>query len=216
MVRDDPLKATKSASGIIGTFLGPRSPGTAYVLLHHYMGEIDGAFRAGAFAEERHRRRERGDRLCGRALGVEIRTKATGQAGRSSGTGRAAGVVARDGEELRATVPDRRPIAKRSFLRSCSDCRHRRTATSITRDPRFRVRGSSGKVNLALNRPAGLHLPARRGPAPPRRDLVAPMDYIERAYDDAKYGPVQPEALHRHDDPDDDRPAAWRRPASTS
>jgi len=37
----DPLKGTKSASGIIGTFLGPRSPGTAYVLLHHYMGEID-------------------------------------------------------------------------------------------------------------------------------------------------------------------------------
>ena len=47
----DPLKATKSASGIIGTFLGPRSPGTAYVLLHHYMGEIDGAFRAWGFAK---------------------------------------------------------------------------------------------------------------------------------------------------------------------
>src|SRR5580765_4236808 len=43
------LKATKSASGIIGTFLGPRSPGSAYVLLHHYMGEIDGAFRAWGF-----------------------------------------------------------------------------------------------------------------------------------------------------------------------
>ena len=42
----DPLKATMSASGIIGTFQGVRSPGTAYVLLHHYMGEIDGAFRA--------------------------------------------------------------------------------------------------------------------------------------------------------------------------
>ena len=38
----EPLKATKSASGIIGTFLGPRSPGTAYVLLHHYMGDVDG------------------------------------------------------------------------------------------------------------------------------------------------------------------------------
>ena len=47
----DALKATKSASGIIGTFLGPRSPGTAYVLLHHYMGEIDGAFRAWGFAK---------------------------------------------------------------------------------------------------------------------------------------------------------------------
>jgi len=42
----DVLKATMAASGIIGTFLGVRSPGTAYVLLHHYMGEIDGAFRA--------------------------------------------------------------------------------------------------------------------------------------------------------------------------
>jgi phytoene dehydrogenase-like protein len=42
----DVLKATMSASGIIGTFLGIRSPGTAYVLLHHYMGEIDGTFRA--------------------------------------------------------------------------------------------------------------------------------------------------------------------------
>ena len=39
----DVLKATMAASGIIGTFLGVRSPGTAYVLLHHYMGEIDGA-----------------------------------------------------------------------------------------------------------------------------------------------------------------------------
>src|SRR5439155_1548346 len=46
----DALKATMSASGIIGTFLGVRSPGTAYVLLHHYMGEIDGAFRAWGFA----------------------------------------------------------------------------------------------------------------------------------------------------------------------
>ena len=47
----DVLKATKSASGIIGTFLGPRSPGTAYVLLHHYMGELDGVFRAWGFAK---------------------------------------------------------------------------------------------------------------------------------------------------------------------
>ena len=46
----DVLKATMAASGIIGTFLGVRSPGTAYVLLHHYMGEIDGAFRSWGFA----------------------------------------------------------------------------------------------------------------------------------------------------------------------
>src|SRR6188768_563319 len=46
-VETDVLKAPMSASGIIGTFLGVRSPGTAYVLLHHYMGEIDGAFGPG-------------------------------------------------------------------------------------------------------------------------------------------------------------------------
>src|SRR5438132_7994189 len=45
----DVLKATMSASGIIGTFLGVRSPGTAYVLLHHYMGEIDRGFRSWVF-----------------------------------------------------------------------------------------------------------------------------------------------------------------------
>ncbi|HYV50380.1 MAG TPA: NAD(P)/FAD-dependent oxidoreductase, partial [Dongiaceae bacterium] len=45
------LKAPMSVSGIIGTYLGVRSPGTAYVLLHHYMGEIDGAFRAWGFSK---------------------------------------------------------------------------------------------------------------------------------------------------------------------
>ena len=40
------LKALVSLNGIIGTMLGPKSPGTAYVLLHHYMGELDGAFTA--------------------------------------------------------------------------------------------------------------------------------------------------------------------------
>ena len=47
----DVLKAPMSVSGIIGTFLGVRSPGTAYVLLHHYMGEIDGAFRSWGFSK---------------------------------------------------------------------------------------------------------------------------------------------------------------------
>ena len=52
----DVLKATMSASGIIGTFLGVRSPGTAYVLLHHYMGEIDGVVPLVGPVARRHRR----------------------------------------------------------------------------------------------------------------------------------------------------------------
>src|SRR5512142_1776975 len=72
----DALKGTKAASGIIGTFLGPRSPGTAYVLLHHYMGEIDGAFRAWGFAKNGTGGVSAAIASSARALGVEIRTNA--------------------------------------------------------------------------------------------------------------------------------------------
>ena len=72
----DALKATKSASGIIGTFLGPRSPGSAYVLLHHYMGEIDGAFRAWGFQKGGTGAISEAIARAARAAGAEIRTDA--------------------------------------------------------------------------------------------------------------------------------------------
>jgi phytoene dehydrogenase-like protein len=71
----DALKATKSASGIIGTFLGPRSPGSAYVLLHHYMGEIDGAFRAWGFQKGGTGAISEAIASAARAHGAEIRTE---------------------------------------------------------------------------------------------------------------------------------------------
>ena len=71
----DVLKATMSASGIIGTFLGVRSPGTAYVLLHHYMGEIDGAFRSWGFARGGTGAISNAIADAAREAGVEIRTE---------------------------------------------------------------------------------------------------------------------------------------------
>src|SRR5260370_33984739 len=71
----DVLKTTMSASGIIGTFLGARSPGTAYVLLHHYMGEIDGAFRAWGFARVGTGAISNAIGDAAREAGVEIHTK---------------------------------------------------------------------------------------------------------------------------------------------
>jgi len=68
------LKATMSASGIIGTFQGVRSPGTAYVLLHHYMGEIDGAFRSWGFARGGTGAISNAIASAAREAGVEIRT----------------------------------------------------------------------------------------------------------------------------------------------
>ena len=72
----DVLKATMSASGIIGTFLGVRSPGTAYVLLHHYMGEIDGAFRSWGFSRGGTGAISNAIAGAAREAGVEIRTEA--------------------------------------------------------------------------------------------------------------------------------------------
>src|SRR5205085_7850861 len=72
----EPLKATKSASGIIGTFMGPRSPGSAYVLLHHYMGEIDGAFRAWGFCKGGNGTISQAIARAALEKGAEIRTEA--------------------------------------------------------------------------------------------------------------------------------------------
>ena len=96
----DVLKATMSASGIIGTFLGVRSPGTAYVLLHHYMGEIDGAFRSWGLVARRHRRDLERDRRRG-ARGRRRDPHRSRRVARSSSrTARAVGVVLENGDEL--------------------------------------------------------------------------------------------------------------------
>ncbi len=99
----EPLKATKSASGIIGTFLGPRSPGTAYVLLHHYMGEIDGAFRAWGFQKGGTGGISEAIASAARAFGAEIRTGA-GVSKVLTRNREAYGVALDNGDELRAKL----------------------------------------------------------------------------------------------------------------
>src|SRR5881296_152874 len=99
----DVLKATMSASGIIGTFLGVRSPGTAYVLLHHYMGEIDGAFRSWGLVRGGTGAISNAIADAAREAGVEIRT----QSGISQivvKDGKAKGVALENGDEIQARV----------------------------------------------------------------------------------------------------------------
>jgi phytoene dehydrogenase-like protein len=182
----DPLKGTKSASGIIGTFLGPRSPGTAYVLLHHYMGEIDGAFRAWGFAKDGTGGIAEAIARSARALGVEIRYNASVAKVLVTG-GRATGVALANGDELRAKVVMSAVDPKRSFLQFLEPKQLPDEFVQAIRN--FRVRGSSGKVNLALSElPQFTCLP---GNGPLHRGAISfspSIDYIERAYDDAKYG----------------------------
>jgi phytoene dehydrogenase-like protein len=182
----DVLKATMSASGIIGTFLGVRSPGTAYVLLHHYMGEIDGAFRSWGFARGGTGAISNAIASAAREAGVEIRTD-TSVARIVTRNGQATGVVLTNGDELSAGMVLSSVDPNLTFLTFMD-------AKDLPDDfvddvRRYKYRGSSGKVNLALDAlPDFTCLP---GPGPHLRGAISispSVDYMERAYDQAKYG----------------------------
>ena len=166
----DVLKATMSASGIIGTFLGVRSPGTAYVLLHHYMGEIDGAFRSWGFARGGTGAISNAIAAAAREAGVEIRTEAP---------------VARITREATA----RRPA---SCWRTATSCRRDLVLSSV--DPnltflkfidaeascrpifveevrRYKLPRLVRQGEPGARRAAELHLSCRARAAPARRDL---------------------------------------------
>jgi phytoene dehydrogenase-like protein len=187
----DALKATKSASGIIGTFLGPRSPGSAYVLLHHYMGEIDGAFRAWGFQKGGTGAISEAIAGAARAFGAEIRTGAA-VARVLVKDGRATGVVLDNGDELSASTIVSGLDPRRTFLELVD--RAELPDELVGAVERYKFRGSSGKVNLALsglprftclaNGDADLARRAARGAF----SISPSVAYLERAYDDAKYG----------------------------
>jgi phytoene dehydrogenase-like protein len=182
----DTLKATKSASGIIGTFLGPRSPGSAYVLLHHYMGEIDGAFRAWGFQKGGTGAISNAIASAAQSFGAEIRTDA-GVERVIVANGQTTGVALESGEELSAPVVVSSLDPRRTFTQLVETKEIPDTLVEAVR--RFKFRGSSGKVNLALDGlPDFTCLP---GPGPHLRGAVSispTVEYLERAYDDAKYG----------------------------
>jgi len=180
------LKATKSASGIIGTLAGPRSPGTAYVLLHHYMGELDGVFRAWGFARGGNGAVSEAIAAAARARGAEIRTRAE-VAKVQMRNGRAAGVVLASGEEIGAPLVVSNADARRTFLELVGA--EHLPAEFADAIRRLRFRGSSGKVNLALAELPRFRCLPEGGPLLRGAISVSPsVEYLERAYDDAKYG----------------------------
>ncbi|MGH2657254.1 MAG: phytoene desaturase family protein [Actinomycetota bacterium] len=182
----DPLIATMSASGIIGTFQGIRSPGTAYVLLHHYMGEIDGAFRAWGIPRDGTGGVSEAIASAARSLGAEIRTEAP--VGRvQTRNGRAVGVVLESGEEIAADVVLSSIDARQTFLGLLEPGALDPAVERAVR--RYKFRGSSGKVNLALDGlPEFTCLPGEGEHLRGAISISPSVAWMERAYDDAKYG----------------------------
>jgi phytoene dehydrogenase-like protein len=182
----DPLKATMSASGIIGTYQGVRSPGTAYVLLHHYMGEIDGAFRAWGIPKGGTGGISEAIASAARANGAEIRTEAPVARIRVGG-GRASGVVLESGEEIEAATILSSLDVRRTFVDLLEPGAVDEPFLDEVR--RFKFRGSSGKVNLALDGlPSFTCLPGEGEHLRGAISISPSLDDMERAYDDAKYG----------------------------
>jgi phytoene dehydrogenase-like protein len=182
----DALVATMAASGIIGTFLGVRSPGTAYVLLHHYMGEIDGVFRSWGLARGGTGAVSDAIAAAAREAGVEIRTNAPVSRIRVV-NGRATGVELEGGELVAADVVASTADPHVTFLRLVDPAVLPDDFVAAIRCYRFR--GASAKVNLALN---GLprFIGAPDGDSHLRGAIsISPgVEYMERAYDEAKYG----------------------------
>ena len=181
----DPLKATMSASGIIGTYQGVRSPGTAYVLLHHYMGEIDGAFRAWGIPKGGTGGVSNAIGSAARALGAEIRTEARVERILVR-NGKAIGVVLEGGEQIDATDVLSSLDSRRTFLGLLEPGTLQPEFEEEVR--RFKFRGSSGKVNLAVDRlPDFSCLPGTGEHLRGAISFSPSIDDMERAYDDAKY-----------------------------
>jgi phytoene dehydrogenase-like protein len=180
------VKAHLAGSGIIGTALGPRSPGTAYVLLHHYMGSIDGTVGAWGFARG-------GMGAVTQALAASL--AASGGRVRLSApvdeilvkNGRATGVVLAGGEEIGARVVISNMDVRRTFLDSVAP--GHLPPEFLEQVRRFKMRGSSGKLNIALD---GLpSFPAIPQGSPCIRGdmhVTDTIDMLERAYDDWKEG----------------------------
>ncbi len=182
----DVLKATMSASGIIGTFLGVRSPGTAYVLLHHYMGEIDGAFRSWGFARGGTGAISNAIAGAAREAGVEIRTEAP-VARISVKNGQASGIVLANGDELAADLVLSSVDPNLTFLKLIDE--QELPAEFVEEVRRYKFRGSSGKVNLALDALPDFTCLPGSGPHLRGALSISPsVEYMERAYDQAKYG----------------------------
>jgi|TARA_B100000953_G_scaffold297161_1_gene291405 phytoene dehydrogenase-like protein len=182
----EPLKATMSASGIIGTFMGPRSPGSAYVMLHHYMGDIDGAFRAWGFQRGGTGEVSMAIARSAEHFGVEIKTEAA-VSNVIIKNNKAVGIALENGDEFHSDIVISGLDPKQSFLNLVNE---NELPNEFVRDIKnFRIRGSSGKVNLALDGlPDFTCLPGDGHHLRGAISISPSYDHLENAYDDAKYG----------------------------
>ena len=181
------VKVTLATDGVIGANGGPRSPGTAYILLHHCMGGVAGHRGLWGFVRGGMGAVAESIASSARAKGVEIRTNAP-VARVVVRDGRARGVVLANGDEIESTLVASNLDPKVTFLKLLDAGGLDEDFVHAIRN--FRIEGTSCKINLALNGlPEFKAFPGAPGPHHKATMHICPnIEYVERAWDDAKYG----------------------------
>ena len=183
---NDLIRATMASPGIIGTALGVYSPGSAYVLLHHVMGDVDGNI--GAWGLARGGMGAISNALAGalQEHGGEILTSAPVQQIIVK-NGRAVGVALDDGEEIQSRIVVSNLDAKRTFTQIMD--RNDLPPGIYEKAKNFKIRGSSGKVNIALSGlPKFTGVPDNRYINRGGQVFLGSLETMERAYDCWKRG----------------------------
>ena len=183
----DAIKVTLATDGVIGANGGPRSPGTAYILLHHVMGSVGGHRGLWGFVRGGMGAVSNAIADSGRAHGAEIRTNARVEAILVE-NGRARGVALEGGEEITASMVASNLTPHSTFLHLIDAGELQPEFLDAIR--KYRSEGTSCKMNLALSGlPNFRALPGDNGPQHRATMHICPsMEYVERAWDDAKYG----------------------------
>ncbi len=178
--------ASYSGSGIIGSALGVMSPGTAYVLLHHAMGDVDGNMGAWGFARGGMGAIANAMGACFEDHGGEI-IAGSGVDQIMVRNGKVTGVALENGNEYYADVVVSNMTFPRTFL-ECMDEKDLDPAF-VKKVRNFKIRGSSGKLNIALDGlPKFTALPEGSELARGDMHLIDSTERLERAYDDWKNG----------------------------
>ncbi|MFQ6675858.1 MAG: phytoene desaturase family protein [Fidelibacterota bacterium] len=182
-----PLKATLATDGVIGAMAGPFTPGTAYVLLHHVMGETDGKRGLWCYIRGGMGALSQSIAMACDDLGVDIRTETPVE--RIAFEGEARGVILTTGETVNARVVVSSADPHVTFLNLLPE-------EALPGDFRRSIqemdfKSAVAKMNLRLTELPEFTAIKGKGAGPQHRGTIhicPSLDYLERAYDDAKYG----------------------------
>ena len=183
---NDLIMAAMASPGIIGTALGVYSPGSSYILLHHVMGDVDGSIGAWGLARGGMGAISKSIASAATEFGAEIRTDAGVQQVLVRNS-KASGVVLENGDEITARIVVSNLDAKRTFTRIMD--KNDLPDGIYKRAKNFKIRGSSGKVNIALSgMPKFTSVPDNKYLNRGGQGFSGSLETMERAYDCWKHG----------------------------